>query len=244
MFITALALSIALQDQPQPEPEDTQSEDALIGAAEDLPPPPPTDAASLIAQIDGAWAAYGNLAAELGARRARERFLAEQLLPIIARNDLDDGAHGEILREIADTIREVESANTAWAVAQLDPEYFPILFAEQTRMGQQILNWANRDETAEGTVVAALEGVAMMGLIDGPTYARRADAWRVITGQPQLFGTAETCLNGAINPGRIEEQATLDERRLALGLPIMAEAWTEERLAQTCGEDAPDTEDG
>lgn len=243
MFLAALALSLSLQDQALPDAQETEIEDALIGGEEDLPPPPPTNAASLIAQIDGAWAAYGDLAGELGARRARERFLAEQLLPVIARNDLDEGAHGDVLRETADTIRDVEGANTAWAVAQLDPEFFPILYAEQPRMGEQILNWADRDETAEGTIVAALEGVAMMGLIDGPSYARRADAWRVMTGQPQLFGTAETCLNGTINPGSIEEQATLDERRQALGLPIMADAWTEERLAQACGEDVAGAED-
>ncbi|WP_412545621.1 hypothetical protein [Maricaulis sp. MIT060901] len=244
MFLAALALSLSLQDQAQPDAQETAIEDALVGAEEDLPPPPPTDAASLIAQIDGAWAAYGNLAGELGARRARERFLAEQLLPVIARNDLDEGAHGAILRETADTIREVEGANTAWAVAQLDPEFFPILYAEQTRMGEQILNWAERDETAEGTIVAALEGVAMMGLIDGPEYARRADSWRVMTGQPQLFGTAETCFNGRVNPGSIEEQVTLDERREALGLPLMVEAWTEDRLARTCDEENGEAEDG
>ncbi len=247
MFLFALALSVSLQDQAQPElpePQDSEIEGALIGAEEEQPSPPPTDAASLIAQIDGSWTAYGNLAAELGARRARERFLSEQLLPVIARSDLDEGAHGEILRETADTIREVEGANTAWAIAQLDPEFFPVLYAEQTRMGRQILNWAQRDETAEGTIVAALEGVAMMGLIDGPSYARRADTWRIMTGQPQLFGTAETCLNGQVNPGSIEQQVTLDERRQVLGLPLMVEAWTEERLAQTCGAENGESEDG
>ena len=238
MLIAALALSLALQEQAQPVSQETEIEDALVGAAEEVPPPPPTDATTLIAQIDGAWSAYGELAAELGARRARERFLSEQLLPVIARSDLDEGAHGEILRETADTIREVEGANTAWAVAQLDPEYFPILYAEQPRLARQIVIWAERDEAAEGRLVAALEDVALMGLIEGPDYARRLDTWRVSAGQPQRYGTADTCLNGRINPGPIEEQATLDERRLALGLPTMVEAWTEDRLAQTCEAEA------
>lgn len=240
MVLTALALSLALQDaEPAMVPDGAPTDDAVIdetmldGAEEELLPPPPTDAPTLIAQIDGQWAAYGELAAELAARRARERFFAELILPVIARDDLDDGAQGEILRETRDTSTLIEEANTQWAVAQLDPEQFPVLYLEQSRLARQILRWAERDRAAEQRILMALEPVAFAGAIDGSVYAQRVDVY--LTGQnlAQLYGTQAFCIEGTLQPGPIDQAETLDERRLALGLPPMAEAWAD-RLGTEC----------
>ncbi|WP_300553379.1 hypothetical protein [Maricaulis sp.] len=240
MVLTALALSLALQDaEPAMVPDGAPTDDAVIdetmldGAEEELPPPPPTDAPTLIAQIDGQWAAYGELAAELAARRARERFFAELILPVIARDDLDDGAQGEILRETRDTSTLIEEANTQWAVAQLDPEQFPVLYLEQSRLARQILRWAERDRAAEQRILMALEPVAFAGAIDGSVYAQRVDVY--LTGQnlAQLYGTQAFCIEGTLQPGPIDQAETLDERRTALGLAPMEEAWTD-RLGAEC----------
>ncbi|WP_300531396.1 hypothetical protein [Maricaulis sp.] len=247
MVLTALALSLALQEaQPADEAEALPADETVIdetlldGAEEDLPPPPPTDAASLIAQIDGQWAAYGDLAAELAARRARERFFAELILPVIARDDLDDGAQGEILRETRDTSTLIEEANTQWAVAQLDPEQFPVLYLEQSRLARQILRWAERDRAAEQRILMALEPVAFAGAIDGSVYAQRVDVY--LTGQnlAQLYGTQEFCIEGTLQPGPIDQAETLDARRTALGLTSLDEAWAD-RLGTDC--DSPQSED-
>lgn len=232
MLFAALAASLILQDQPTTELIEPDAADAVDAPQAELPPP--TDAPTLTARIDGQWAAYGELAAQLAARQARERFLAELILPVIARSDLDDGAQGEILRETSDTVEAVETDNTGWARSQIDPESFVILYTEQQRLARQLLRLAERDEANEAPILAALEPVALAGLIEGPEFARRIDAFRVANDQPQRYGTADTCLNGQTNPGPIEDQATLDERRQALGLPIMAEAWTPERLAVSC----------
>jgi len=247
MVLTALALSLALQDaQPADDPVAAPADEVVVEdtvsdpAVEDAPPPPPTDAASLIARIDGQWAAYGELAAELAARRARERFFAELILPVIARDDLDDGAQGEILRETRDTSTLIEEANTQWAVAQLDPEQFPVLYLEQSRLARQILRWAERDRAAEQRILTALEPVAFAGAIDGSVYAQRVDVY--LTGQnlAQLYGTQAFCIEGTLQPGPIDQAETLDARRTALGLPPLDEAWAD-RLGTEC--DMPQGED-
>lgn len=233
MLFAALAATLTLQEQPLPEASQ-EVEAVLEGAMDDLPPASPTDAPTLIAEIDAQWSAYGELAAQLAARQARERFLSQLILPQIARSDLDDGAQGEILRETADTVSEIETGNTRWAVRQINPQQFVDFYRSHPRLARQLQRLAERDPEAETRLLAALEPVALEGLIDGPEFARRLDAYRVANNQPQRFGTADTCLNGRVNPGPIEDQATLDERRAVLGLPSMVEAWTEERLAVSC----------
>ncbi len=245
MLFAALAASLLVQDQPLPDA--AQVPGAAVEETVEAPPPPPTDAATLVADIDRQWEAYGELATQLAARQAQERFLSGLILPVISRSDLDDGAQGEILRDTADTIDAVETRNTRWAERQIDPQSFLTLYTEQPRLAVQLLRLAERSDEAEASILAALEPVALAGLVDGPEFARRLDAFRVANDQPQRYGTADTCLNGNINPGPIEEQVTLDERRQALGLPLMVEAWTPERLAQTCempAEDIPPAEEG
>jgi len=230
MIITALALTLglALQDQTGPETgmPAADAAPALEGALEDTPPPPPTDAATLIAQIEGGYTAYGELAAQLAARQARERFMAELLLPVISRSDLDDGAQGEILSATAATITELEETNTRWAVRQLDPEQIAILYAEQPRLARQVLRLAERDASAEPRIIAALEPVAFNGGIDGAAYAERTDNWLIENRGHQLYGTQSLCADGRLEPFPSDMPDTLDDRRLALGLPTMDEAWT------------------
>lgn len=238
MYLAALALGLVLQNQPVADAADA-AEPALEGAAALLPPPPPTDAPTLIADIQQQWSAYGELAAELAARQARERYLSELVLPVISRPDLDDGAQGEILRELGGTMNEVERSNTSWAVSQLDPDTFGDLYARQPRLARQLLRFAERDEAAEGRVINALRPVAMAGLIDGPDYAVRADTWRVAQGRRQLYGTVEICVDGQLDLAEIGQPAALAERRAALDLPPMSAIWTEDRDRSCVAADAP-----
>jgi len=223
LLITAIAATLVLQPAEPP----TEASNASAEANETIvtPAPPPTDAATLIARFDAQYDAWSDLVAELAGRKARERYLAELLLPVITRADLDEGASGEILRETRDTIAEVETANTQWALARLEPERFAALELDQPRLAADILRWAERDEAGRGRIVAALEPVALAGRYDPQTYAEMADAFAIAQSRPQIYGTASACVDGQREPAPVRAPDNLDARRIALGLAPMAEAW-------------------
>ncbi|WP_417483039.1 hypothetical protein [Maricaulis sp.] len=222
-MLCLIAATLLLQTAQTGPAEDAAP--APADAIAETPAPPPTDATTLIARFDEQYEAWGDLVAELAGRKARERYLAELLLPVITRSDLDDGASGEILRETRDTISEVETANTRWAIAQLDPDRFAALELAQPRLAADILRWAERDESGRGRVIAALEPVALTGRYDPQAFAEMADAFAIAESRPQIYGTVSTCVEGHREPAPLRAPDNLDARRIALGLAPMAEAW-------------------
>ena len=189
-----------------------QTEDPSVELA------PVTDAPSLIALIEGRLAAYGDTVAQVAARKARERYLSERLLPVISRDDLDEGAQGEILAALADDIRETEAGNARWAAGQIDPEDFVILWTENRRLGEDLLRMAEHNPDSERRLVAALEPIALSGAYDGAVYAERADALALSENRPQPYGTAVHCVDGQTELWPLENAETLADTRAALGL--------------------------
>jgi hypothetical protein len=231
LLITAFAATLALQATEPP----TGATEAPVQIEESATPaPPPTDAATLITGFDTQYTQWGDLIAELAGRKARERYLAELLLPVITRSDLDEGASGEILRETRDTISEVETTNTRWAIAQLDPDRFAALEQAQPRLAADILRWAERDESGRGRIIAALEPVALAGRYDPQAFAEMTDAFAIAESRPQIYGTALACVDGHREPAPLRAPDNLDARRIALGLAPMVEAWA--ALIATQGE--------
>lgn len=248
MISLVLAAALALQETPPTEPVEAELEDVtapaqapgevpvLIDAPQDedgdpdaeapAPPPPlPTDAATLTQQILGAWSSYADLEAELAARSERERYLTSLILPVLSRQDLDAGAHAEILAALGPVIAETEAANTQWAIDQLDPEYFVILWAERPRTASAILRWAERSTDSETAIVAALRPVAEAGLTNGAEYAVRADAAAIAQNGRQFYGTEEVCVDGLRELVDLRQRGRVDERRLAIGLAPLEEDW-------------------
>ena len=209
MSIFILAAMLVLQDaaaQPPAEPA-TESE-----------PGEPSDAATLIARIEGRLAAYGDTVAQMAARKARERYLTELLLPVISRDDLDDGAQGEILNALGDDMRETETRNTLWALDQIEPESFVVLWQENPRLAADLLRMAERDPASSPRLVAALEPIAISGGYNGAAFAVMADALAVAENRPQPYGTATHCVDGITQAWPVAERETLDDDRAALGL--------------------------
>jgi hypothetical protein len=237
MFSLVLALGLLAQDVPPPtaqpiEGEATapdQSPDPSVELAEipaeDLPPPPATDAPTLIAQLQSNWTSYAELEAELAGRRARERYLLSLMLPLMTRDDLDEGARGEILAEIGPMVTAVETENSGWAINQLDPERFVILWQDRPDAAAQILRWAGRDEAAAHRIVVALGPVAEAGLYDGPGYAVLADTDAMTQSGRQLYGTVEICNEGLRELAPLRAPGRIDERRAAIGLMPLEQDW-------------------
>ena len=224
-MLCLIAATLLLQTAQTGPAEDAAPAEAEAVSEALAPAPPPTDAATLIARFDAQYDAWGDLIAELAARKARERYLAELLLPVITRTDLDEGASGEILRETRDTIAEVETDNTQWALAQLEPGRFAAFELDHPRLAADLLRWAERDEARRARIVAALEPVALAGRYDAQAFAQMADAVAMSQNGRQLYGTVTTCIDGQRQPARIRGRGDLDARRAALGLAPMAEAW-------------------
>ncbi|WP_417493616.1 hypothetical protein [Maricaulis sp.] len=236
-MLCLIAATLLLQTAQTGPAEDAAP--APADAIAETPAPPPTDATTLIARFDEQYEAWGDLVAELAGRKARERYLAELLLPVITRSDLDDGASGEILRETRDTISDVEAANTQWALAQLEPERFAAFELEQPRLAADLLRWAERDEAGHARIVAALEPVAMAGRYDAQAFARMADALAMSQNERQLYGTVTACVDGRRQPARIRRPVDLAARRAALGLAPMEDAWAALIAAQGESCEAP-----
>jgi len=226
ILIAAISLSFQAIQAEGTEPEalvEAETENQLIEGVEEQTPPPPTDAPTLIDQFDTRYAAYGDIIAQLAARKARERYLRSLLIPIMTRTDLDEGARSEIMTGTQDTFDTVEASNTAWAVGLLDPEIFMPLYDDQPRLALDILAWAERDQTAELRTLAVLEPVAMAGDYDASLYAIRIDAQAMIENRPQIYGSEHVCEEGLWTAYSIHDPDQLDSRREALDLPPISE---------------------
>jgi hypothetical protein len=255
MLFLIAAASLALQDAPVPDLPDAAPQEIaqdeleqdtvqLEGAAPILPPAPITDAPTLIAQFDTAYAAHGDIIAQMAGRKARERYLRSLLIPIISRSDLDAGARSAIMTETRDTFDAVAAGNTAWAVGRLDPDIFTPLYEAQPRLALEILGWAERDETAALRVLAILGPVALAGDYDASIYASRIDAQAVAENRAQIYGTEFQCADGEQVQWPVDAPERLEERRAALDLVTMEE-FAAQRLADgvdTCA--VPEEEDG
>jgi len=211
MKLVALATLLVLQDAPPADP--SAEETAEAEQAE------PTDAPTLIARTESRWDDWSGLVGELASRTARERFAADLVYPVIARNDLEDGARGPVMQAGQERILALETANTAWAVRQLDPDTFIEFHALQPRAARDLERMARRDADNLAAVVAALEPVAMAGNYDGAEFAGLADELAVREEQAQPYGTQTRCVDGTTTLYEIAGPDTLDERREALGLP-------------------------
>ena len=214
MFVLLATAALAFQDADLRRDADTP--DAVT---EDTAETEPTDAPTLIARFEANWADWGDLVGQIAARKARERYLAELLLPVISRDDLDEGARGEILAATHTVIAETEASHTQWAGRQINPDTFAAFHAAQPRAAMDLVRLAERDDSHRTRLVAALEPVALAGAYDGAAFADMADALALAENRPQPYGTALTCVDGTWQAWEIADPENLGERRAALGLP-------------------------
>lgn len=218
MKLVALAALLLLQDAPPADPQAEAETAADAQAGAESTPPAPTDAPTLIAQTESRWDAWHGLVGELASRTAQERFAADLVYPVIARDDLDEGARGPVMQAGQARLDTLVAENTDWAAAQLDPDSFIEFRALQPRAARDLLRMARRDEAHLDAVVAALEPVALAGDYDGADYAAMADRLAMAEDRPQPYGTQAHCVDGTVTLYEIADPDTLDTRRDAIGL--------------------------
>ncbi|RKR03166.1 DUF6624 domain-containing protein [Maricaulis maris] len=224
MSVFILATMLILQDaEAPPAPQEAPPAVADAEATDNTPAPLPTDAATLIAEFDAAYAQWGDLIAEMAARKARDRYIRDLLLSRISRSDLDPGARPAIIEATADTFNAVDQANTEWAVGLLDEHDFAALISEQPALAADIAALIQQgDLAAQRRLLELVEPFALAGDFNGMRYALLYDRIAVADDRPQRYGSRFICENGEQVYPPIEDPDTVDERRASLGLEPLA----------------------
>ncbi|WP_417486429.1 DUF6624 domain-containing protein [Maricaulis sp.] len=240
MSVFILAAMLVLQDAEAPSAtSDTDLPIAEEAVAEVAPAPLATDAATLIAEFDTAYAQWGDLIAEMAARKARDRYIRDLLLSRISRADLDPGARAEIIEATSDTFNAVDADNTAWAISLLDEYDFTALVREQPALAADIAALIQHgDISAQRRLLDLVEPFALAGGFNGMRYALLYDRVAVAEDRPQRYGSQFRCENGEQVYPPIEDPDTVDERRASLGLEPLAayQARSNQFYGSSCSE--------
>lgn len=92
------------------------------------------------------------------------------------------------------------------------------------RAARLIVQHADADLTFQGNMIALLEPLAATGRTDAKLFAYTYDRWARNTGQPQRYGAVGECVGpGRWSPRPIADEAGLEARRAAAGLPPMGQ---------------------
>ena len=238
LALAALALFIQDADQNASASQDAPADEAGQTTAADTPEtdaPPPTDADSLIASFDDRYAQWGDLVAEMAARRARDRYLRDLLIPIISREDLDGDVRSQIITETADTFEQVDSGNTQWALSVLDTHDFAALNADMPELALGIVALIQHgDLDAQQRLLGVIEPLALEGEFDGQRYALLYDRVAEAEERPQRYGTQDMCVDGERTIYTLEDtREAANEARAELGLDSLDVYW--ERMFELYG---------
>lgn len=115
-----------------------------------------------------------------------------------------------------------DEANTAWLKARLKthgwftiPEYGK----EADAAAFLIVQHADQDPAFQAEVLPQLEKLALEGKTNPRNYAMLFDRVAIGERRPQRYGSQGECAGGVWTPFRLEDPATLDQRRATMGLP-------------------------
>jgi len=223
MSVFILAAMLVLQDagaQPPVEDATPTSDPGVIAEAQ---PALPTDAPTLIAEFDSAYEQWGDLVAEMAARKARDRYIRQLLLSRISRTDLDAGARPEIIAETSDTFAAVDGDNTEWAIGLLDAYDFAALNAAMPSLASDIAALVQHgDLAAQQRLLTLVEPLALAGEFNGQRYALLYDRVAVAEGRPQRYGSQFRCEDGEQVYPPLEDPETVDAMRAELGMEPLA----------------------
>lgn len=121
----------------------------------------------------------------------------------------------------------VDKANTGWLKLVVQRYGWPgksLVGADGAHAAWLLLQHADHDAAFQKQCLPLLEKAVRAGEADGKDYAYLTDRVRVGEGKPQLYGTQMLLKEGGrYEPLPIEDEAKVDERRAAVGLPPLAE---------------------
>ncbi len=123
-------------------------------------------------------------------------------------------------------IARLDEAHTARLKAIVDRHGWPgksLVGEDGARAAWLLVQHADRDPAFQERCLALMEKAAARGEVSKTELAFLTDRVRVAQGRKQVYGTQFTFVDGEMMPQPIADEATVDQRRRALGLPSLAE---------------------
>jgi uncharacterized protein DUF6624 len=152
---------------------------------------------------------------------------------LLERAEQDQKVRAELPADPAKTplalVRRVHSldrANTAWLKRVVRKYGWPgksLVGKDGAFAAWLLVQHADLDPGFQRRCLKLMEKAVKAGEASGQDYAYLVDRVRTKDGKPQLYGTQLKFVDGKYVPLPIEDEANVDKRRAAVGLPTIAE---------------------
>jgi hypothetical protein len=133
-------------------------------------------------------------------------------------------ATGTITPALVASMRHVDSLNLEWLTPFIRTRGFPTRAAvghDGVLAAALLVQHADADPAFQAEVLPMLAAAYRAGDVAGQEIAMLTDRVATAHGRPQAYGTQTTIRDGVVRFDPIADSATVDARRLALGLPLL-----------------------
>jgi hypothetical protein len=141
-------------------------------------------------------------------------------------SELADPDTGRLPDDLGKQWHRIDADNTRWLAGQLANRGWPgrTLVGEQAAQAAWLLaQHADHDPVQQRAFLEALRSAVTHGEASAAHLAYLEDRVRISAGQPQLYGTQFTIVDGMLGPHPIEDPGRLDQRRAQAGLEPFAD---------------------
>lgn len=125
-----------------------------------------------------------------------------------------------------ETMAAVDAANRDWLKGVVERYGWPgrtLVGTDGASAAWLLVQHADADRPFQRKCLGLLDGAVKAGEAEGKDLAYLTDRVLVGEGKKQVYGTQLTTAGGTLVPSPVEDEAGLDARRQAVGLPPMAE---------------------
>lgn len=168
------------------------------------------------------------LRAELKRRVKEDQDARTQMIDWLAKQKLNDAAAAKKMADepLVKKVAEIDKANTEWLKAIVQKHGWPrrtLVGSDGAHDAWLLVQHADHDRAFQKKCLDLMRDLAVLGEVSPADVAYLTDRVLVAENKKQLYGTQFHTVDGKLEPKPIENEAKVDERRKAVGLPTLAE---------------------
>jgi hypothetical protein len=182
-----------------------------------------------IAAADGSKSKYDEtLRSELQRRVKEDQDARKVMIEWVKKQNTTDAeaAKKQAEQPVVHKVAEIDKANTEWLKSIVQQHGWPrasLVGADGAHNAWLLVQHADHDRVFQKKCLDLMRDLATLGEVAASDVAYLTDRVLVADGKKQRYGTQFHTLKGKLEPKPIEDEANVDKRRKAAGLPTMAE---------------------